>query len=347
MNGYERMVAAMERREPDRIPLMELAIHPKVIAGLCPTCNLFDFIHRFDIDGIVIVCPHIPEHLISTEKFFTNMWGVRFARTAERYAPVEGPIKSIDDLKAYIPPNPHDEFLLAELREAVRIFKGEKLICYQSPADFFAAQCLRGYSELLIDLIANPELVHGITKVVSDYYCTLARLAIEAGADAIVFGDDWAFNNAPLMSPAHFRKFILPYFRRAVQTVKKAGGYVIKHTDGDIWPLMDMIVESGIDVIHPIQPEAMDLGETKKRYGKSVCIAGNVNCGYTLSQAPVEQVISETKEAIRKGGPGGGYIMTSSNSLHSGVKPENYKTMIEITKTYGNYPLDMSALHPH
>ena len=103
--------------------------------------------------------------------------------------------------------------------------------------------------------------------------------------------------------------------------------------------------ESGIDAIHPIQPDArMDIGEVKQRYGKTVCVAGNINCGYTLSQAPVEEVVGEVKEAIRKAGPGGGYIMTSSNSLHSGVKPENYLAMVKTTQTYGKYPLNMQVL---
>jgi len=106
-----------------------------------------------------------------------------------------------------------------------------------------------------------------------------------------------------------------------------------------------MIVQSGIDAINPIQPDAgMDIGEVKRKYGKIICIAGNINCGDTLSRAPVEQVIREVKEAIRKAGPGGGYIMMSSNCLHSGVKPENYKAMVETTRTYGRYPLDTAAL---
>ena len=115
---------------------------------------------------------------------------------------------------------------------------------------------------------------------------------------------------------------------------------MIKHTDGYIWPIMDMIIDAGIDAINPIQPDAgMDIELVKRKYGHRVCIVGNINCGYTLSDAPLEQVVLEVKEAIRKAGPGGGYIMMSSNSLHSSVNPENYRTMVEATRTYGRYPL--------
>jgi uroporphyrinogen decarboxylase len=142
------------------------------------------------------------------------------------------------------------------------------------------------------------------------------------------------------MSPAHFREFVLPYFQRAVQTCKEAGAFVIKHCDGNIWVLMDMLVESGIDAINPIQPDAgMDIGEMKRRYGDRICLSGNIDCGYTLSTAPVDEVVAEVRTAIRRAGPGGGYIMMSSNSIHSSVKPENYKAMVDATRTYGRYPL--------
>lgn len=108
---------------------------------------------------------------------------------------------------------------------------------------------------------------------------------------------------------------------------------------------MDMIVDSGIDAINPIQPDAgMDNGEVKQKYGHRLCVTGNINCGYALSEGPVEQVTREIKETIRKAGPGGGYIMMSSNSLHSSVKAKNYKAMVEATRIYGRYPPYIAAL---
>lgn len=345
MNGFERIVAALECRQPDQIPLMEWLIDPKVVNALCPDGDLFDFVEQMDLDGVSVGGRHFPRHSFVTEEVFVDVWGVRFKRTAEAYAPVEGPIKSEADLERFMPPDPYDETLVADLKKAVKRFKGKKFICYHSRAEFSSAAQLRGLPELLMDFVVNPKLVHGVMKIISDYYCTVARLAIEAGADAIMFGDDWAFKSGPMMSPTHFREFVLLYFRRAVQVCKEAGGYAIKHSDGNLWPIIDMVVESGIDCLNPIQPDAgMDIGEVKQKYGKNLCIAGNINCGYTLTQAPVEEVVQEVKEAIRKAGPGGGYIMMSSNSLHSGVKPENYRAMVETTRTYGRYPLDMAAL---
>lgn len=345
MNGYERIVTALQRKEPDQVPLLEWYIHPNVIEGLCPGGDVFDLVEQMDLDGISVGGRHVPKHSDSSEKFYVDQWGTRFGRTAEAYAPVEGPIKSEADLERYVSPDPYDEAMIVDVKEAAKRFKGKKFIAYLTRSDFMSAADVRGLPGLLMDFVVNPDLAHRVLKIINDYYCTVARRAIEAGADAVVLADDWAFNTAPFMSPEHFREFVLPYFQRSVRTVQEAGGYAIKHSDGNLWKIIDMVVEAGIDAINPIQPDAgMDIGEVKRKYGSRVCVSGNINCGHTLSVAPVEQVVREVKEAIRKAGPGGGYIMMSSNSLHSSVKPENYRAMVETTKSFGRYPLDMAAL---
>lgn len=345
MNGYERVLAAIARREPDRVPVMELYIHPRVIESLCPGGGLFDLVERLDLDGVFVGRSHLPEHAASSERYHVDSWGIKFARTAEAYTPVDGPIKSEADLDRYQPPDPHDPALVAEIRRAAARFKGKRFIGVLTRSDFMSAADVRGLPQLLSDFVLNPTLAHRVTRMVNDYYCEFARCAVQAGADGVVLADDWAFKTAPFMSPKHFREFVLPYFERSVRAVKEAGGYAIKHSDGNLWPILDMTVAAGIDVLNPIQPDAgMDIGDVKQRVGGRVCLGGNINCGYTLSEAPVGEVVREVKDAIRKAGPGGGYIMMSSNSLHSSVRPENYAAMVETTRAFGRYPLDLAAL---
>ena len=347
MNGYERTAAALERRQPDRIPIMELYIHPKVVEGLCPGCDLLEAVERMDLDGVTVSASTGPPRTGRRPEFFVNEWGVRFGRTTEAYHPIEGPIKSEADLDSFVPPDPNAEGLMEDVKRAVQRFKGKRFIAFHVAPDFMPAAIMRDLPQFLVDLIENPALAHRILKLVNDYYCTLARRAIETGADAVVLAGDWAFNNGPLMSPDHFREFVLPYFKRCIDVCREAGGYTIKHSDGNLWPIMDMIADSGIDAINPIQPDAgMDIGEVKEKYGSRLCIAGNINCGHTLSEAPVGEVVEEVKEAIRKAGPGGGYIMMSSNSLHSSVKPENYRAMVEACRRFGEYPLDTGSPTP-
>jgi uroporphyrinogen decarboxylase len=101
-----------------------------------------------------------------------------------------------------------------------------------------------------------------------------------------------------------------------------------------------MVIEAGFDCLDPIDPIAgMDIAEVKAVYGDRVAIKGNVDCAETLTFGTVEDVIAETKEAMQKGMPGGGYILSSGNSIHSAVKPENYQAMLDTWVKYRDYPM--------
>jgi uroporphyrinogen decarboxylase len=166
-------------------------------------------------------------------------------------------------------------------------------------------------------------------------------MAIDEGADIVLTGDDYAHRKAPIMSPKHFEEFVLPYLQEMVDVAIENDVPFIKHTDGNLWPIMDMIVDTGIDAIDPLEPIAdMDIGRVKELYGDRIALAGNVDCGELLSRGTVEMVVEAVKETIAKASVGGGHILASSNSIHPAVKPENYKAMVEAGKKYGRYPLD-------
>ena len=112
----------------------------------------------------------------------------------------------------------------------------------------------------------------------------------------------------------------------------------MKHSDGKLTPLLPALLNAGFDGIHPIQPQCMDIEEIKKDYGKKACIMGNIDCSFLLVYDSPEDVRKSVKETIAKAAPGGGYIISSSNSIHPGCKPENYIAMVEAAKKYGRYP---------
>jgi len=152
-------------------------------------------------------------------------------------------------------------------------------------------------------------------------------------------------NFAPLMSPAHFAEFIAPRLRRMVEVVHEEGALCIKHTDGNLWPILEMIVDAGPDAINPLEPVAgMDIGQVKKQYGARACLVGNIDCGELLSHGTVEQVEEAVRQCIAAAAPGGGFMLSSSNSIHSSVRPENYLAMVRAGQRYGKYPLDMEML---
>jgi uroporphyrinogen decarboxylase len=345
MNSYQRVIAALERRQPDRVPYMESVIDERLMQALVPGCNYFQFNEWLGMDSVgqnrSSWSRDNVEYIDKEKGLFRDKWGVIRAFGPESTpAPVEGPIKRPEDLKTYRPPDPEAPDVLGSIPEIVARFKGRKVITALGRDAFFNPAFLRGMANFLTDMIENPTLVHELIEVTLSHDIRAMQRVIQAGVDVIIFGDDYADKNSPLMSPRHFKEFILPGLKRCVDAAHAAGAYVIKHTDGNIMPIIDMIIDTGIDGLNPIEPAAgMDLGLLKQRYGHRVALIGNIDCGYLLSQAPEDEVRKVTRETIRTAAPGGGYCLSSSNSIHSSVKPENFMAMIETWRECRDYPI--------
>ena len=114
---------------------------------------------------------------------------------------------------------------------------------------------------------------------------------------------------------------------------------IIKHTDGNLWPILNDLVEVGFDGIHPIQPQCMDIKEVKEQLRGKACVLGNIDCTYLLPFGSEEEVVATVRDTICKAAPGGGYILSSSNSVHPGCKGENVVAMFQAARKYGSYPI--------
>ena len=137
--------------------------------------------------------------------------------------PVEGPIKHPEDIKTYQPPDPEADDVLGHLPEVVARYKGKKAICAICRDAFFNPSYLRGQEVFLMDMIDHPKLVHELIDIALSYDLRVTERLIQAGAEVVVLGDDYAAKNGPMMSPRHFREFILPGLKRAVDTAHRAG----------------------------------------------------------------------------------------------------------------------------
>lgn len=358
MNGYERFMAAARGEQPDRVPVWELIINRPVIEGLYP--DMFtprqkrryergsqgsfllqaDFVERDDLDGITVFEDGRSEWL--TDDTYRDEWGIvwQVPDTGIPYV-VQHPIADESDLDDYTPPDPDTDYRLESLQMAVERFKGERAVLFLGHDAFEFSHYLRGLDNLLMDYVLNPDLVRRLARMVMDYKKRVLARAAEMGADILSTGDDYAHNFGPMMSPAHFEEFVLPHLQEAVDTAHEAGVPFMKHTDGNLWAILDMILDTGIDILDPIEPVAgMDIGRVKEQYGDRIALAGNVDCSYLLPRATPEEVEEAVKETLAKGGVGGGLILASSNSIHPAVKPENYQAMVDAAREYGRYPLD-------
>jgi uroporphyrinogen decarboxylase len=341
MTSVQRVMAALRREEPDRVPHFEWAVDRKVREVLCPGCSYEEFVVRMEWDAILTAPDFRKEQLESN--VFRNEWGITRRYTGEEDPfPVAGPIKTLRDLERYTPPDPHAPGRYKSLEGVVQQFKGWKAIGVHLNDVFSLPRYLLGFTETMEAFYDCPALIEGLVELSVSVNLEMAKEVARRGADFVFTGDDYCSARQPFMSPAMFRKYLYPGLTRVMRGFKDLGLFVIKHSDGNLWPIIDMIVDSGIDCLDPIDPVGgMDIGAVKAKYGARIALKGNVNCAETLTFGSLSDVIAETKEAIRKGGPGGGYILSSGNTIHSSVKPENYLAMLHTLRMYGRYPISL------
>lgn len=192
----------------------------------------------------------------------------------------------------------------------------------------------------LIGLLDAPDLIHRYLDARLNTTLELTRIMLEHGLHGMHGGYDWASKKGPLFSPRHFRQFVFPRLKQITELCHSYGVPYIKHTDGNINILMEDLIAAGVDGFQAIEPLAgMDICALKQKYGHQLTLIGNVDCSTVLVNGPLEAVRQQTMQLINSVGSGGGFILSSSNSIHPGVKPEYYLEMLATAHEYGKYPL--------
>jgi uroporphyrinogen decarboxylase len=164
------------------------------------------------------------------------------------------------------------------------------------------------------------------------------RMRQLAGLDGFVMCNDYCFNTGLFLSPRQFNEFITPCLSQLIQGYRELGYYVIKHTDGNIMPILDQRVETRPHALHSLDPQAgVDIAVVKRRFGDRLCLIGNVNCSL-LDTGSEQEVIASTRYAFQHGMPGGGYIFSTGNCIYTGMSLEKYERMLDVWRREGNYP---------
>lgn len=196
----------------------------------------------------------------------------------------------------------------------------------------FLTYCfLRGREQAYVDLIENPELAHYcLDKLFALAYTGIERIYEQAGRAGVrvlttYVAEDLGSQTALLMSRAQVRSFLLPRMKRVIDLVHSAGAYVFFHSDGAIRPVLADFIESGIDVLNPVQWRCtgMDRAELKRDFGRHLVFHGAVDNQETLAFGTVEDVANEVMENIRVLGAGGGYIIAPCHNIQPVNPPGN------------------------
>lgn len=335
MNATERLCAAIRRETPDRIPTFEWFIDVTVGRALTGSDDPLDVVERLDIDGINIR-PDYAKRFIDAQTF-EDEWGNRRQLTGDCIpAVVAQPLSDVTRHMDFTFPDPAADHRFATLRRAVERFGESRAVVFNLRDGFSDLRDLLGYEEALMAPLIEPEATAAFLERIVDYNLALAARAVRAfGIRVIATTDDVAMAAGPLFPPDLYAERLLPSFRRAIQGFKALGCLTVKHCDGDIRPLVGYWIDAGIDCLDPIDPGAgLTMAGMKRQYGDRIALKGNIDCVHTLCTGTTEAVREEVRRCIADGGPGG-LIVSSSNTVHRGVKPENYRALLEALREYG------------
>lgn len=333
MTPKSRLESTLRRVPTDRIPTFEWFIDPGVGEALTGSRDLLDIIESLDIDGVNIR-PDYRRQLID-EKTFSDEWGTVRQDTGDVLPAITAnPIAELLDHKDFTFPDPTAPWRFESLERAVERFGDQRAVILNVRDGFSDLRDLLGYEEALVSLMTEPDDLKDLLARVVDFNLALARTARErCGVNIVATTDDVAFPQGLLISPEIYHDILGPAFREVIAGFKSEGYLCIKHSDGDVSSLIDFWIDAGIDCLDPIDPCAgLDLATTKQRYGDKICLKGNVDCAGVLQSGTPDEVRAATRTAIEAAGPDG-FILSSSNTIHRGVKPENYRAMLkELTE---------------
>jgi len=187
----------------------------------------------------------------------------------------------------------------------------------------------------------NPRFIKEVHEVIAEFTAACYRSYMDAGAEVFIESGDLAYHTGPMMSPKKFREVLLPAYQIITDAVHERGGKIVLHTDGQVTPLLDFVVDCGFDGLHSLEPTAgVDLALVKKKVGDKLCLMGNIDVAHDLVYGTKEEVFNSVKYAIKTAGPGGGFIVSAAN-MHPTVKVDNLRWMVEATKEFGEYPINL------
>jgi uroporphyrinogen decarboxylase len=328
MKPRERVLAALEHQEPDRVPRFEIWIEDSIVSDLGYE-DLQSAHVGLGLDSIMMPNQN-PEG--------SNAWGDgldEWGRIWENGIYVNGVVKAEADLECHSPPLDYvDEFFdPGRVREAMESYPDHCFIYGSHFGPFTMGYLSMGFEDFFLGLVERPAFVHKLLEIRTDWCIALFQKAASLGVDVLVLGDDAAHKSGPMISPQMWREFVLPCHRRIVDQVDVP---LIWHSDGNIASLLPMAIEAGFAGVHPLEPAAgMDLGEVKREFGEDLVLIGNVEVAVLFS-SDLEAVREEVRRCIQQAASGGGYMLSSCSSIFEGM---NVAAVAEMFRYAGEIEL--------
>jgi len=341
MTKRERVIRAIRHQQPDKVPWnMDLA-RPLLekLAGYYGEPRLTDptFFEQWVGNHLRTVGPEGGKlfHGLETEVqpgLWRDGWGVIWdCRGLYGEGEWGRPVNIVlpePSLKGYTFPEPPGPEAFAHFPRFIADHRDYFVVAEEGHL-FEVAWALRGMENLLTDMLLHPDFVDELLDGITEHYLVLIERAVQYDVDGFTFGDDWGSEKGLIMGPRLWRRFIKPRMARMFERVRAAGKFVFLHTDGDVTEILEDLIEIGLDVYNPFQPDVMDVYEIKRRYGDRLCFYGGISIQQLLPFGSPQQVKAEVQRMIRQVGAGGGYILAPSHTVLADTPVENIAALIE------------------
>ncbi|UCH20006.1 MAG: cobalamin-dependent protein [Deltaproteobacteria bacterium] len=347
---FERYMTALHCEEPDRVPLGDWHVDqlPKesfMGKKIVTFEDQVDFWYTAGFDFItsssgILEPVRAPEGMTTKGDAVHTEYGDKVSREwAQEH---EGVVTSLEQFEKYPWPSVDDFDLSKWDFFDKNLPKGMKAIHLLGKI-YTTAWMFMGAEVFFNALETDEELTAAIfEKIGKIQYETFLRVIEHPSVGAVFNPDDIAHNTGLLVHPRHLRKYLFPWYKKMGDVCRDKGLGFIFHSDGDCTEVMDDLIDCGFHAFNPLQPNAMDIDEIKNKWGNKLCLIGNINLDSTLTLGTPQDVRAEVYERIRTIGPGGGYMVASSNSITDYVPLDNMKALIDATFEFGRYPIELA-----
>lgn len=333
MTNRERVITSLNHRQPDRVPYC--VTFTKVARE-----KMIDFYGDLDFELKLGNCFTI----LSSEPswgwkevepgIWEDQFGVRWNRRVDKdIGVVCNRVVTKENLEDFKFPDPDDPSRFSHYNEIIEKNRDGFYVVDLGWTLFERAWTLCGMDNFLMAMVTEEDFAHSLLERITRWNLRMIDNICSYPIDAVWFGDDWGHQRGLIMGPRLWREFLKPCMRRLFERVKSHGKYVFLHSCGKVDELFPDLIESGLDVFNPFQPEAMDIYRVKREFGSKLSFWGGISTQRMLPFASTQEVRDEIKRLLDYMGEGGGYIAAPAHDIPPDARPENVAAMIEILQS--------------
>ncbi len=347
MTSRERVLAAINHEEPDRVPICATYV-PEIEQRLREKYKTdLDIGIYLGNDMIKIASGLENSFYYKDDEEYVDPYGITWKNIANETGhfseiykhPLAG--DDIEKIIKYRTPDPTKaEDVFKQTRDVIEKYGKEKWIIGSCQCSLFeAAWYLRGLEDFMMDLAMDEEYIEAYLDHLMQYPLTMGLKFIELGVDMVWLGDDIAMQTGMMISPSIWRKYFKPRMAKMFAAFKQSNPNIklCYHSCGNLEAVVEDFIEIGLDVLNPIQPMAINPAEFKQKYGKQLTMYGTLDVQKIMPFGTADEVRAEVKQLIETCAPGGGFILSPAHHIQSDTSVENIDAFYEAARLYGEY----------